>query len=59
MPRTLGDEARSWIGDCQWGDLETEDVCSLTDDAAFAGVDRHYQGGFDAFKRDGHGGEEG
>lgn len=42
-------EARSWIGDCEWRDLEPEDVAELTDAEIMRGVARHYDGGLAAF----------
>lgn len=59
MGRSLGDEARSWIADCEWGDLDGEDdVRSLSDDEAIAGVERHYEGGVAQFKANSLWGEE-
>lgn len=45
-------EARDWIRDCQWADLDTDDVDDLDDDQVIAGVRRHYVGGWDSFLRD-------
>lgn len=46
----LLDEARGWIADCQWGDDVDPD--DLDDDEVRAGVERHYEGGWDAFVAD-------
>lgn len=45
----LAAEARDWIGDCQWEDLDADDVADLTDAQALSGVKRLYEGGLDAF----------
>lgn len=42
-------EARSWIADCVWGDMEPDDIAELTDDEIIRGVARHYYGGWEAF----------
>jgi hypothetical protein len=44
--------ARDWIADCQWDDLDGEDVPGLTDDEALAAIARHYDGGLPAFTLD-------
>jgi hypothetical protein len=45
-------EARAWIADCAWGDLDPEDIASLTDAEVMRGVERHYDGGLLAFQLD-------
>lgn len=42
-------EARGWISDCVWANLEPDDVDDLTDEEIRRGVQRHYDGGWDAF----------
>lgn len=44
--------ARAWLKDCAWADLEPEDVDELTDDRVRVGIERHYAGGIDQFRRD-------
>jgi hypothetical protein len=39
--------AREWIADCQW--REEVDVNELSDRQVERGVQRHYEGGVDAF----------
>ena len=46
-------EARVWIGECVWGDLEPEDIASLSDAQIHAGINRHYAGGWAQFVSDG------
>lgn len=48
--RALLVEARGWISDCEWGDDVDPD--DLDDDEVRAGVERHYDGGWDAFVAD-------
>lgn len=43
-------EARGWIADCTWA--EELDVEELTDLEVIKGVDKHYDGGWEAFLRD-------
>ena len=43
---------REWLADCQWGDLESEDLEQLTDDEVVKGVKRHYSGGLVQFVSD-------
>lgn len=43
-------EARGWISDCSWSDLE--DVDELSDHEVVAGVVAHYDGGWNQFLSD-------
>lgn len=43
---------REWISDCQWGDLDTEDIADLSELEVLAGVHRSYDGGLPAFMSD-------
>ena len=45
--------AKAWILDCQWGDLEEEDVPELSDTEVINGIARNYAGGIDQFILDG------
>jgi len=45
-------EARDWIADCAWRNLEPEDVAGLSDAQVRAGVERHYEGGWEQFALD-------
>lgn len=45
----LADEARDWIADCQWDDIDEDDAGDLTDAQALSGVSRKYDGGLEAF----------
>lgn len=42
-------EARAWIKDCDWPDLETDEVDELSAEEITRGVHRHYDGGLVAF----------
>ncbi len=45
-------EARNWIKDCcPWGDLDEEEVDTLTDDEVTTGIVRHFEGGISEFKK--------
>jgi hypothetical protein len=44
-------EARAWIADCQWGDLDDTD--ELSDGAVIQGIRRSYEGGIAQFIADG------
>ena len=47
------EQARVWIGECVWGDLDPEDIASLSDAQIHAGINRHYVGGWAQFVKDG------
>lgn len=47
-------EMRDWIADCQWPDLEPEEIDQLTDDEIIKGVKKHYSGGLEQFIADGN-----
>lgn len=42
-------EARAWIADCMWADLEPEDIAELSDAVVISGVARFFDGGLAAF----------
>lgn len=42
-------EARDWILDCVWADLNESDVAELTGEQIVKGIQRHYEGGWSAF----------
>lgn len=42
-------EARDWIADCGWRDLEPEEVAELSPEQIMGGVNRHYVGGWASF----------
>lgn len=42
-------EARGWILDCVWADLDENDVAELTGEQIVKGIQRHYEGGWSAF----------
>jgi hypothetical protein len=45
----LAAEARGWIADCEWADIDEIDAEDLGDAQALSGIDRKYEGGLDAF----------
>lgn len=45
-------EARGWIADCAWADLDPEDIDDLTDEQVLRGIARNYDGGIAGFKAD-------
>jgi hypothetical protein len=45
-------EARAWLMDCQWADMESEHVATLSDAMILWAVARHYEGGIEQFKAD-------
>lgn len=40
---------REWVSDCQWPDLEPEDIAELTPIQVLAGVNRNVDGGLREF----------
>jgi hypothetical protein len=53
MTRQQIEDAKSWILDCEWGDLDAEDVPELSDTEVINGIARNYGGGIDQFILDG------
>jgi hypothetical protein len=47
------EQARVWVSECVWGDLEPEDTASLSDAQIHTGINRHYAGGWAQFVKDG------
>lgn len=45
-------QMRDWIKDCQWGDLEPEDIDEMSDQGIINGVKKHYEGGLQQFIKD-------
>jgi hypothetical protein len=43
-------QAREWIADCQWPDLEPEEIKNLTAGEIARAVQRHFDGGVESFK---------
>lgn len=41
--------ARAWISNCQWPDLEPDDIEMLTDAEVVRAIERHYAGGLAEF----------
>lgn len=52
MSKNMILQMRGWLMDCAWADLEPEDFEEMTDVQIVRGVERHYSGGLDQFKRD-------
>lgn len=51
--RWLLAEARAWIADCKWEDVADDaDVAALTDTQVQAGIEKHYDGGWEQFAAD-------
>jgi hypothetical protein len=44
--------ARTWVAECDWADLDDEDVAELTDEEIVDGIEAHYEGGVEQFKKD-------
>lgn len=45
-------DARDWLKDCVWQDMEEDDFDGLSAEAVTRGVHRHYDGGLIAFLQD-------
>ena len=48
----LVEDAREWVRDCSWADLDDEDIDQLGTIALVRGVELHYDGGWAAFVLD-------
>ena len=54
MTKELRMQAVEWFQECSWSNREADDSFSdLTDDQVIAALNRHYDGGFAQFVRDG------
>jgi hypothetical protein len=42
-------EMREWVSDCQWNDLEPEEIADLEAITILRGVEKHYCGGLSDF----------
>lgn len=45
-------EARGWIADCVWDDLDESEIADLSDAQIERGIRRHYDGGIEQFIAD-------
>jgi hypothetical protein len=46
-------QARAWIAECIWGDIDPDEISSLSDRRIYAGINQHYAGGWAQFISDG------
>ena len=46
-------QARDWLNDCEWSDLDDNDINEMPDASVIAGIARHYDGGTEQFIKDG------
>jgi hypothetical protein len=49
----LADDARAWLAEIEWAELDREEALELPDEHAIAAIERHYDGGLAAFIADG------
>lgn len=42
-------EARGWLSDCTWADVDEHDIAVMPADVVTRAVARHYEGGLTAF----------
>lgn len=52
FPAAYVDEARAWLGDCAWQNVDREDIEELPAGFILRGVARHYDGGLVQFVTD-------
>lgn len=43
------EEARNWLSDCEWRDVDADDIYAMPADVIHRAVQRHYDGGLEAF----------
>lgn len=43
---------RGWVADCEWGDVDSDNVDQLSDEAIIRGVRKFYAGGVAQFLAD-------
>jgi len=49
LPRQSIEDARDWLRDCVWADMEDEDFDDLSDNQVRRGVENHWEGGWADF----------
>ena len=42
-------DAKEWMIDCEWSDMDEDDIADLSDGEVVRGVSRHFDGGWSAF----------
>jgi hypothetical protein len=47
------DDARSWIADLDWQNVEREDLMDMSDATIRKAIDKYYDGGWEQFIHDG------
>ena len=47
------EQARVWISECVWGDIDGDDIPTLFKFQVKEGINRHYAGGWAQFVSDG------
>ena len=47
------EQARIWVSECLWRDIDGADIPRLSDKRVHAGINRHYAGGWAQFVKDG------
>lgn len=45
-------QALDWISECQWADLDSDDLTDITDKEINRAIRRHYSGGIAQFRLD-------
>lgn len=45
-------EARAWLSDCTWADADPDLIAEMPAVTIFLAIERHYEGGWRAFRRD-------
>ena len=43
------DEMRGWLSDCEWADVDAEDIAAMPAERIIAAVRRHFDGGVVGF----------
>jgi hypothetical protein len=44
-------DMRDWLSDCQWNEVDADDIAEMSAERIVRAVGRHYDGGVDAFLR--------
>jgi hypothetical protein len=46
-------QARNWLTECIWADIDEDDINEMSDARIVSGIARHYDGGIAQFIKDG------
>jgi hypothetical protein len=49
LTKQMIEDARDWVSECEWADMDDDDLSELTDKQIIQGITRHFDGGWSGF----------